>query len=102
VSIAKDNEGKLTIGDIDELRGSKDLELQIEMKHNVNLQPETSDREEDTGHERWRADVPSEFAGKTFMLNAVGYVSISDHRVLLNGEGAKLLAWDAATGNRVG
>ncbi|MGE5185804.1 MAG: hypothetical protein ACM31C_27275, partial [Acidobacteriota bacterium] len=42
--LAKDKEGKLTLADVDDLRARKDLELNIEMKYNVNLVAETTAR----------------------------------------------------------
>jgi len=53
---------------------------------------------DDDGSERWRADVPPAFTPTFLRLNQVGFVAISEHRVVLLGEGGQLLAWDAANG----
>jgi hypothetical protein len=57
---------------------------------------------DDRGHEPWRADVPSDFyAPDGFPDDA--WVAMSERRVVLATEHhAELLAWDVATGQRVG
>ncbi len=50
------------------------------------------------GTERWRAEVPASFIVDRFELNRVGFLAMSDHRVVLQGEKRALLAWDAASG----
>ncbi len=53
---------------------------------------------DENGKERWRASVPSLFTPTFLLLNQVGFLAMSEHRVVLLGEKAAMLAWDAATG----
>lgn len=57
---------------------------------------------EESGAERWRAEVPSAYA-ENGSAHRFGYVAISEQRVaLLKGGSDALLAWDAATGKPIG
>ena len=53
------------------------------------------------GTERWRAPVPEAFTPGLVTLNQVGFLAMSEHRVVLFGERPPI-AWDAATGAPVG
>jgi hypothetical protein len=52
----------------------------------------------ENGTERWRAEVPSTFTPTLLALNQVGFLAVSAQRVVLVGEAAAMLVWDAATG----
>lgn len=54
--LAKGKAGTLTVADVDEMRERKDLELQIETEHNLNLTAETQLRPED----RSESEAPSD------------------------------------------
>jgi len=56
---------------------------------------------DESGTERWRAEVPADFARPFPSLNNVGFVAISEHRVVLRGNNHALIAWDATTGSRI-
>jgi hypothetical protein len=51
---------------------------------------------DENGKERWRAEVPKEFTPGIVKLNKVGFIAMSDHRVVLFGERPPI-AWDAMT-----
>ena len=57
---------------------------------------------EETGAERWRADVPAAYAHDG-SPQRFGHVAISEQRVVLRKSGSDiLLAWDAETGKPIG
>ena len=56
---------------------------------------------DDNGTERWRAVVPKEFTPGMVTLNQVGFLAMSEHRVVLFGERPPI-AWDVATGAPIG
>ena len=53
-----------------------------------------------TGKQRWRADVPAEFYAPDQFADGA-WVAMSDHRVFVIKVSRDLLAFDAATGDRV-
>ena len=53
--LAKDKHGALTVADVDAMRARKDLELDVEMKHNVNLTAEKAARS-DGSQVAWSTD----------------------------------------------
>ena len=55
---------------------------------------------DETGTERWRADVPDTFSPRSDSLSH-GFLAISDHRVVLARHDHTLFAWDAATGKPI-
>ena len=57
---------------------------------------------DENGTERWRAAVPKEFTPGLVTLNEVGFIAMSEHRVVLLGEKWEVLAWDSATGAPIG
>lgn len=57
------------------------------------------------GGVRWRSDVPHAYTisdERLLLLNTHGAVAMSSNRVVLRGIDDALLAWDVATGQRVG
>ena len=56
---------------------------------------------DDDGVERWRAEVPAAIDPGGFRLDS-SFVAISEHRVILCRDDARLFAWDAATGAALG
>lgn len=54
---------------------------------------------DDTGKQRWRADVPDDFAIKPSLNN--GFIALNDHRVVVAAPDGKLIAWNAADGSSI-
>ena len=56
---------------------------------------------DENGTTRWRAAVPKEFTPGLVTLNKIGFIAMSEHRVVLFGERPPI-AWDATTGAPIG